>query len=173
MATIPNKIEKFYEAEKDEFTSIAQANWQKAAALLEYLNRSYPIGMLMFMHNSQDALPSTPDPKYWKFCDGTAVVNTSSPLNGVVIPDLRDKFVRHPKTGQAVLSTGGADTVNLNHNHGGLTGYGFDAGGLTSKNGSDGWRQPVGYHRHTIGAAMGSVATTPPFRYLQVYIRIA
>ncbi len=173
MAAIPVKIEKFFDSEKDEFTSIAQANWQKMAALLEYCNRSHPIGMLLFMNESQDVLPATPDPNYWHFMDGSTISNPNSPCDGQTPPDLRHKFMRHPKTGDPVLVPGGQNTVNLNHNHGGATGFGFDVGPNVAASGTDVPYPPVGYHQHAINSSLGVTSTIPRYQYLQVYMRIA
>jgi hypothetical protein len=172
-ATIPVKIEKFVPAEKDEFSSIAQANWQKMSQLMEYLNRSYPIGMLLFFMATQDELPELPDPKYWQLADGSVVANSNSPLNGQTLPDLRDRFIRHPTTGEPALTYGGNPTVNTPHDHGGQTGFTSDVGAsnLDSSNAVTG---PVGYHNHSIGGSSNTNhSTIPQFRYLQVYVRIA
>lgn len=117
MATIPSKIEKFSDVEKDQFSSIAEATWKKAAYLLEYLNKSYPIGMLMFF-DKFIAPTTTPDPNYWKFCDGSVISNVNSPMNGETTPDLRNKFIKHPNGNITPMTSGGADSINLNHTHG-------------------------------------------------------
>jgi hypothetical protein len=173
MAALPNKIEKFSDLEKDAFTSIAQANWTKAAQLLEYVNKSFPIGMLMFFHASQDGLPSQPDPQYWKFLDGTPVTNPLSPLFGVDLSalDFRGKFFKNPGTGQIELIEAGSNSVNLSHSHGGQTGHGSDWDSLRLDNGGE-RGQALGNHSHPIGGALGSTSTIPAHRELQVYMRI-
>lgn len=171
MTLIPNQIVKFSDLEKDIFTTIAQANWQKAAAILEYVNASYPVGMLLFFFGSQDNLPAQPDSNYWQFCDGSVVSNVNSPLNGVALPDLRNKFMKHPSTGQPVLVTDGADSVNLSHNHGGTTGGNSDYGEIALDIGVDSGIA-AGNHSHSISSSMGSVSTVPAHLEVQVYMRI-
>lgn len=168
---IPNKIEKFKEVEKDFGTSIAEALWKKAAQTLEYINASYPIGMLMFFHETQDNLPATPDSKYWQEVDGSTISNVNSPLNGVTLPDWRGKFFRHPASGEIVLSTGGSNTVNLSHNHGGITGIGDPRFRFQLDNGGE--RAMPQAHAHGINSDLSSTTSTvPQYRALKVYMRI-
>lgn len=173
MATIPNKIEKLSDVEKDAFTTMAKANWGKLAGLLEYVNRSQPIGMLMFFHGSQSNLPAQPDSNYWKFMNGTAISNVNSPFNGVTAPDLRGKFFKHPGTGQSFPSQAGADTITITHSHGGLTRFASDYRELQMDNGSPGGIA-AGNHQHSISAALPSaISIIPAYREVQVYMRIA
>jgi hypothetical protein len=57
-------------------------------------------------------------PSGWKVCDGTAVSDTGSPLNGQSVPDLRNRFVRGASGDvRTTPVSGGADTVDLTHRH--------------------------------------------------------
>jgi hypothetical protein len=171
MAQVPNKITKFKSLEDDLSTTVATALWKKAADLCEYINKSRPVGMLMYFNDQQTLLPEPPDPKYWKLCDGTAVVNANSPLNGVVIPDLRYRFVKHPSDGQIIFGVDGADTVNIDHNHGGVTEYEWPGAGFDSDNDTD--RAGPFTHRHNISASSKTVVSTvPDYKEFPVYIRI-
>jgi hypothetical protein len=171
MASLPNEIKKFSDLEKDSFSTIAQANWQKAAQLLNYLNASIPVGMIIFVRTTQDALPEEPDPQYWQYCDGSAVVNALSPLLGQNVPDLRDKYIKHPSELESELQTAGSDTKNLQHSHGGFTGYRFDAGGYSADNDNE-FSGPYN-HRHAMGNAMSTAQDIKPqYRALKAYIRI-
>lgn len=171
MATIPNKVERFSDLEMDAFTTIAQANFQKAAGILEYINKCFPVGMLLYFYGSQSALPAQPDTRYWKLCDGTAVSNANSVFNGVTLPDLRGKFFKHPATGDTYPAIGGSNSVNLAHNHTGFTEYNSDYGSLDMDDGGE-RGAAFGNHRHTISSSMGSVSTIPAYREAQVYMRI-
>lgn len=172
MATIPNKIDKFADLEKDAFSTIAQASWSKVAQLLEYANKSYPIGMLMFFYGGQELIPTQPDPTYWKFLDGTPVTNPNSPVFGETLPDLRGRFFKHPGTGQPVLVEAGANTIDLTHNHGGVTGYGSDYDSLRLNDGFD-VAEARGNHTHLVGpGSSGVVDIIPAYREVQVYMRI-
>lgn len=169
--SIPNKISKFRALEEDFGTTNAVALWQKAAQLAGYINECYPIGMLLFFHETQDNLPGTPDSKYWQAADGSVVSNANSPLNGVTLPDYRNKFFRHPKSGEVLLSTGGTDSVNLSHNHTGSTALTDPRGIFEADSGGD----HVGGapHVHSISSDLGITSTLPLYRALKVYIRIA
>lgn len=172
---LPNNITKMSDTERDEFSSIAQANWGKAAGLLDYLNKSYPVGMMLFFEENQSNLPATPNPDYWQFAGLDAVVtNPNSPLFGQTLPDLRGKFIKHPESGQPCLVTDGANVINLLHNHGGVTGDANDIGGLNADdgNGDNVWAA-TGVHHHGIANDFGLINIEPRYRYLQVYIRIA
>ncbi len=175
MASLPNKIQKFSDLENDAFTTIAQANWQKAASLLEYANLSYPIGMLLFFYASQDNLPAQPDPNNWKFMDGTVVDNANSIYNGLTVPDLRGRFVRHPGTGEIFPAAGGVNSIYLDHTHGPGTHSSYDYGGLDLDNGGE-VSGAVGAHSHTITGSFGliqnPVSTIPAYREVQIYMRI-
>lgn len=171
MADLPNKIQKFKALESDLSTSIAQALWQKAAQICEYVNLSFPVGMLMYVNANQSALPSLPDPKYWQFCDGSTVVNALSPLNGQVLPDLRGKFFKHPATGQTTAVIAGNNSVALPHDHGGVTGVGTDWDSVRLDNGDE-RGQAIGGHTHTISAVTPTFITIPAYLEVQVYIRI-
>lgn len=172
MATLPGKIEKISSVESDEFSSVAVSTWGKAARLIEYLNKSYPMGMLMFFDASLDNLPAMPNPNYWKFCDGSVIVNANSPMNGQNAPDCRNKFIKHPQTGDPTLVTAGSDTVSSPHNHGGVTGVGSDADALRLDDGQE-HGFAIGNHTHSIGGSSNDVTSTVPLhRFLQVYMRI-
>lgn len=164
------KVQKFSTLEKDFNTSVAEALWKKAIQTMNYIEKSYPVGMMLMFHATQSALPHVPDSKYWKECDGSVVSNANSPLNGVTLPDLRDKFFRHPSSGDTVMTSGGVNSVNLAHSHGGVTGT-VDNRQFGQEDGDD--HQDVSTpHAHSISSDMGSVSTIPLYIALKIYIRI-
>lgn len=57
-------------------------------------------------------------PLNYKVCDGTAVSDGASPLNGQTVPDLRNKFMRGVANAdiRAATPTGGSDTIFLTLN---------------------------------------------------------
>jgi len=72
----------------------------------------------------------TPLPGGWLICDGTTVVDSSSPFNGLALPDLRARFPRGHATltnanfgadinyfAGGTIPSGGADLVDLAHSH--------------------------------------------------------
>jgi len=169
---IPNQINKFTSLEMDFGTTICPALWVKAAQLAQYVNASFPIGMLMFFEGSQENLPAQPDSARWAFLDGSVVSNAGSPFNGVTLPDFRNKFFRHKTTGEVVMSVDGSNTINLAHNHTGFTGYASEWDSLKLDNGDE-RGQAIGSHRHTIASALGAVTTIPGYHAVQCYVRIA
>lgn len=171
MAEIPNKIEKFTDLQKDFGTSIAQSLWLKVGQLQNYINDSYPIGMLLFMVNSQDELPATPDLNYWKFCDGTVISNANSPMNGQAVPDFRNRFWRHQQTGEILLSVAGNDSLNFAHNHGGVSSSDPWFGTIDMDTGGE--RALPIPHSHPIASALGVTSMVPPYFAVQVYVRVA
>lgn len=80
--------------------------------LLAELNAQIPLGMITLWNGATTAIPTG-----WALCNGTTV-------NGVVTPDLRDKFVVGAGNSYAVNATGGTTTNTLStanlpsHNHG-------------------------------------------------------
>ena len=73
---------------------------------------------------------ATPLPGGWLICDGTTVVDSSSPFNGLALPDLRARFPRgHATLSNAnfgadvnyfaggVIPSGGSDLVDHSHSH--------------------------------------------------------
>jgi hypothetical protein len=57
-------------------------------------------------------------PDGWAVCDGHTLSDSSSPLNGLPLPDLRDRFVRGA-TGnvRSAPIAGGSATIDLSHSH--------------------------------------------------------
>lgn len=161
---------KFKDLEKDFSTSIAQALWIKQSNDINALDLCYPIGMLLFMVNSQSNLPSTPDLNFWQLCDGSTVSNVLSPVNGQVLPDLRNKFIRHPQSGDPIFDINGQATINLAHSHGGGVGFTSDRNDFQLDNGDE--RYGAENHNHTLGSGLGVIDTTPYYLELQIYTRI-
>lgn len=74
---------------------------------------------------------STPIPVNWLICDGSTVVDSASPFNGLAIPDYRSRFTRGHNlltnanfgsdtnyyAGSPGIPAGGTDTNNLAHAH--------------------------------------------------------
>lgn len=161
---------KFKDLEKDFSTSIAQALWIKAGQNINSLDKSYPVGMVLFMFNSQSNLSETPNSSFWQALDGSTVSNVNSPLNGVTLPDFSNQFMRHPKSGESEFSIGGQNSVNLSHSHGGATGNANDRNDYQMDNGGD--NAESDNHYHSIGSDLSTTSTIPSYAELQCYIRI-
>lgn len=95
-----------------------------------------PIGAVVSWWGNSGSTPNG-----WQLCDGSTVTDTQSPLKGLVLPDLRDRFVRGA-TGnvRASAQTGGQDQITLSvdqmprHSHGVI-----DPGHSHAINGIPGW----------------------------------
>jgi hypothetical protein len=168
--TTPKTVKKFRDLEADFGTSQAQALFQKAAQTVNYINACVPVGKILLFHATQDNLPEGIDTRYWQKMDGSAVTNPLSPLFGQTLPDLRKRFWRHPTTGETVHTLGGANTIDLTHNHGGYTGYTDDRDDFQMDNGEE--KHEANVHRHSIANGSGVVSTIPQYRELQVWVRI-
>lgn len=74
-------------------TSIANIN-TGIATLTSGTALKPPIGSIIAWHKSAPGVPSLPDG--WMECDGSTVIDSSSPLNGIPLPDLNvsTRFLR-------------------------------------------------------------------------------
>lgn len=74
---------------------------------------SVPIGTVVSWWGDAASVPAG-----WKLCDGSAISDTESPLNGLVSPNLVSKFIRGVIGNiRPAAPTGGKDTVDLTHVH--------------------------------------------------------
>lgn len=168
---IPNTVLKFNGLTKDLSTTVATALWQKVAEVQEYILASTPVGKVIWFRANQDLLPELPDSRYWQELNGSTVTNPESPLLGVVLPDLRGCFLKHPADGAPLHAFGGSDTRNLAHNHGGQTGVSDPKGDFNADN-SDEVTGPFP-HSHPISTELPSnLDIRPPYRGLRLFIRI-
>lgn len=174
--SLPSPPRKFTANQKNFATSIATDLWQHAAQMLEYINGSYPLGMLIFVYKSQPGMPAnSPDPAHWHYMDGSVVDNPNSPFDGMTFPDLRGKFVRPRCTtlSETQAQITGSDTMNLGHSHGGLTGSATDATVFLLQSGGA-LGAAIGFHTHSLSTENATVVNiVPPTVELQVYMRIA
>lgn len=78
-----------------------------------------PIGAIIPWAKSFTSVPALPDG--WVECDGSAISDAASPLDGETTPDLNgnNQFIRGNSTSGG---TGGVATNDLEHDHGGVTG---------------------------------------------------
>lgn len=171
---LPNKPKNFSTVETNFGTTVAKGLWVQAAQMLEYVNASYPLGMLMYFYGSQASLPAQPDSRFWKFMDGTPVSNPDSPLYGLSFPDMRGIFVRHPTSTESVGNVNGLDQINLTHNHGGSTGTTDDRNEIKTNFdfGGDNLHAVSYSHTHTLDTTSLTYNTKPISLEVQVYMRI-
>ncbi len=170
--SIPAKIKKFKSLESDFGTSIAQDIWKRVIQVSNYIDKSYPLGMVLFFHGTQDNLPAFPSGSYWKELDGTAVNNVNSPFHGGTFPDLRDRFIFNPATGDISNIIAGSDFLPIPHEHGGFTGLvnGSQDNQLMDS-GDELIEVPV--HGHAIATENLNLSTVPKYRAVKCYVRIA
>jgi len=105
--------------EKDFGTTIAAAIWQKTINNHAWVERNIPIGFILNFH--RDLQPVTgpplppPDPDIWRFCNGSLISDSDSPLNGQNVPDFTTLFLKGASG--AEFLTGGQSNVSLQHTH--------------------------------------------------------
>lgn len=110
-------------------------------------------------------------PDGYVVADGGLVTDAHSPLRGIEVPNLVDRFVKGGTLAN-VLSEGGQATLHLSHNHGGSTGD-------CKSNGFDfwiqfgGWGRPaLEFHAHSISSDLGTYDNAPPYTTLVRLVRI-
>lgn len=168
--TPPDSVQKFISLDEDLSTTIATALWKQAAQLVAYMNQSVPVGTIIWFRDTQTG-STTPDPKYWQEMNNSPVTNTLSPFYNIVLPDLRNAYIKHPGPGQGQNEYDGTDALNLSHNHGGWTGYGTDVGAFNADNNDD--EDGPTYHRHPIPNALTTpIDIKPLFFGYRLYLRI-
>ncbi len=93
-------------------TAEAQGGWKPVVADLQAqitAGVSVPVGTVLDWF----CVGPCTIPTGFALADGSTVNDPASPLNGVTLPDLRQKFVRGAQTTGSVGNTGGASS----HNH--------------------------------------------------------
>jgi hypothetical protein len=96
---------KAWEAERAQFAETAQT--------VVNMPPGVPVGTVVAWWGN-----SANPPEGWVVCSGQTISDPQSPLNGMAVPDLRDKFVRGTVGNvRPTAPTGGVDTVNLAHSH--------------------------------------------------------
>lgn len=165
--------QKMFVHESDFGTTAASFLWQKIINNQHFVEKCFPIGYVLFFHASQtyaDGTPVTaPNPEIWQPLNGTTVNDPDSPLNGVTLPDFRQKFLKGSNTEGL---TGGQLTINLQHNHGGATGVTDDRQPDSQADAGGGYNTGAP-HTHSISSNWSTAEQiTPPYIDLQAYIRI-
>ena len=124
-----------------------------------------PIGGIIHWAKTLSGVPQTLSDG-WVECDGSVVSDGDSPLDGVTIPDLNgdNRFLRSNSTSGG---TGGADTIDIEHNHTGTTGASSLPTGGTNTHGSG-----VAQHTHTFtsGDSLSDAQSILPTYYEVVMI---
>jgi hypothetical protein len=175
MIVIPAIKPQLLKQHEVDFGTTASENLVKRVVeFLNFVEKSLPIGIIIFVYQSmtdsngnQIPLPSS----NWKFCDGSLVTNTQSPLFNQHVPDLRGRYLKMSATNQPIGTLGGNSSVNLTHNHGGWVWHFTDLeGNWDTDNGS---AMPQGdSHTHQIYNDLGIYQLNPQHIVLQPYMRI-
>jgi len=164
MSKRPNDISS---VESDFNTTVAKAIIDKAHDFVDYFDKAFPVGMIMFFYGSQPSI-TQPNGAVWQFCDGSTVNNPDSPINGQVVPDLRGKFLTHVKS--AIGATGGNNSISVDHYHGTSITSDEETAYKRLREGTD--MLKPGPHSHTTPVEHQTYNIDPPAVELQAYIRI-
>jgi hypothetical protein len=158
--------------ETDFGSTTSKYIWRKVMLWQLWMSRSIPVGSIISFFGSTTFANGDPlvgaKENYWQWCNGSAISNASSPLNGQTIPDFREKFLKGSST---IGSLGGQSTINLLHQHSGFTGLENQVGGNGGDNGGDETAGTV--HNHPIDIELSSVENViPPYSEVQYYMRV-
>ena len=170
---VPNlKPNRIYANETDYGTSAASFIWKKMINNQNWVEKNIPIGFVLYFYASQvypgGGVIAKPNPQIWVECDGRLISDARSPLNGQNAPDLTNWFL---KGSSAIGNTGGQNTVNLTHNHGGQTGVTDDRHPIDEADTGNDYNTGSP-HTHSIGSNLtSSEPVIPPFVGLQMYMR--
>lgn len=173
MITIPNKRPTTLRSFEVDFgTTVAEAIWRRVVQSINWYNDAMPVGIILPFYQSKTYANGDPIPNpigLFQFCDGAPVTPTDSPLFGQSVPDLRDFFLKGFPT---IGTIGGQSSIDLTHNHGGLTGT-MDDGDFSALRISDGGDQQEHHaHRHFIANDLTVQSTLPPYIALQYYMKV-
>ncbi|MCH9665272.1 MAG: hypothetical protein K0U41_05430 [Gammaproteobacteria bacterium] len=152
-------------------STISVSTWMEIVNNINYIERSLPVGSIQIFYaqavDSQGNSIASPNPDIWLPCDGRLVNDPQSPINGGNVPNMTNLF---PKGSNSIGLTGGQETINLSHNHGGQTGVTDDGADVIADWGAG---NPTGQpHYHPIDSRWSSNENViPPFYSFQAYIR--
>jgi hypothetical protein len=146
-----------------EFFSTLTAN-------LNYLMESVPVGEIspFFIIDGVNE----PDPRFWQECDGSPIVDQTSPLRGYNAPDMTQNGGLYLKGADILPNAGqvaGANTKNLAHSHGGNT-QNFHINNDADTD-DDRW-SAQNDHSHTISTDLGVTNFEPERVLLRHFIKI-
>lgn len=172
IVTPPLKPELLTQVETDFGSTICKHIFRKIMFYQLWVNRSLPVGMILSFYGSQEfaggGLIDKPNGKFWQWCDGGVINNPNSPLNGQNTPDFKEKFL---KGGLTIGALGGQSTINLSHNHGGVTSVENQTGGGGADAGGDAAQGT--FHAHSIASNLSSAESViPPYFETQYYLRV-
>ena len=163
---------KFATIMSHELATLIQQN-------IAYLAASIPIGHIAPIMVNIPGVP-TPDPNVWQLCDGSEITNPFSPLASVGInqrytPDLRNKYPRCALL-ETTNPTGGTQTYDAEHDHGGVTGDTTPTPNVYWEGGLFGPhdRRKGDLHNHDLGNALADdiVVDYPAHLKVNAYMKI-
>lgn len=118
--------------------------------------RQVPIGTVIDWWRPNDSFPV---PLGFQICDGSAVLDSRSPLKGATLPNLNGQFVRGATDPDAIGDTGGSNNHAHNHDHASKDSTADGAHGHTHDHASQG-STTQGGHAHSHDHANLNTSTT-------------
>ncbi|RYZ74567.1 MAG: hypothetical protein EOP09_00265 [Proteobacteria bacterium] len=136
-----------------------------------------PIGSMIHFNSRQPGVTQFPDPTIYQISNGGEITEATSPLRSIgedlrFTPDMRNRYVRGAPS-LAACGYGGNATVDLSHDHGGITGLTFAP--VTANDGNErrSWNANFPGHDHPISS---DLSTAEPLdvahQELAVYLKI-
>lgn len=160
--------------EDNDLQSLNEETYRKIGQNNNWLIDLRPIGSIIFTNDNQPG-GGTPDPRIWKECDGSEIVNPESPLRSIgvnqnTVPNFKKRFLRF-SSDSTTNPVGGTNEHNLSHNH--STGGPSSSGGGIEKDDDDDRRRRVS-HGHAIATQYSNPTTidSPDAFYCNAYMKV-
>lgn len=171
-ATYPPVFTPIVDAELDLNAPVSEEVVRKIAQNLNMLSKLAFVGSYRAVHLqlSGSTVPSTGQ---FQLCNGSEIVDSTSPLstqgsNQHFTPNLINKYIRVAGSTSS-NGTVGADSNNLEHDHGGLTGAYIHQ----QKSEEDGPHSQVYNHYHSISKDLSPAEIiNPPYMNTVFYLKI-
>lgn len=138
---------------------------------LNYLLDSMPVGTVVPILTGLSLGQPTPDPTLWLKIDGQKVTDPNSPLYNQTLADLTATItlIQAASSLGVAGDTGGTNTINLNHNHGGTA-----ASPDLTDTGAHGTTEytPLVNHVHLLSDDLGVTSIEPATFLVNFYLKV-
>jgi len=174
--TVPPNYTPVHKQEVQDEASMTEESARKIVQNSNWLLELRPIRSIVFIEVNQDGVPNI-DLSRWQEANGGEITNPNSPIRSVgatlrFTPNYEDRYPRVTTSAAGPNGTGGSQTHDLEHDHGGLTGGVSPTPGASLEIGGD--RRAHVEHMHTIAddLADGTFLDAPQFLKVIAYMRI-
>lgn len=155
-----------------------EESFRKMVRNLNYLGDFVPIGKILVFNNAQPGA-SLIDPNTWQYCDGSEITNPLSPIrsqgaNIRHVPNMTNRYIRSAANASD-NGTGGQQSVNFSHDHGGFTGFDTPPGPIMYQEDDENSNFVRVAHNHSITEhSVGTLSwDCPAYFYVGAYLKIS